>query len=386
MSIDERLREWATPRQAEFIDAINSHGGIVKAAKALKINHSAISRSMDRLKKSAAIRGYSPEHDMTHSVPAPFVIRGTSTLYDEDGKPRMQWVKSRLDDDRLEEAIREAINALASEVVRMPPTKGPKDAVASLANLYTLTDCHVGMKAWALECGEDWDLTIAEQTLTKAFEHLIDSCPKAKTAIVNELGDFLHFDSLDAVTPQHRNLLDSDSRFPKVVSVAVRILRHIISYSLKRHEQVIVVISEGNHDMASSVWLRHLFSLLFENEPRVTVIDAITPYFAYQHGKAMLAFHHGHLAKNDALPMLFAATYPQMWGETTKRYCHTGHRHHVEEKEHNGMTVIQHPTIAARDAYASRGGWIADRSMTAITYHEKYGQVARVTVVPEMLQ
>jgi hypothetical protein len=84
--------------------------------------------------------------------------------------------------------------------------------------------------------------------------------------------------------------------------------------------------------------------------------------------------------------MLFAATYPKMWGETTKRYCHTGHRHHVEEKEHNGMTVIQHPTIAARDAYAARGGWIADRAMTAITYHEKYGQVARTTVTPEMLQ
>lgn len=37
-------------------------------------------------------------------------------------------------------------------------------------------------------------------------------------------------------------------------------------------------------------------------------------------------------------------------------------------------------------AYAARGGWIADRSMTAITYHEKFGQVARVTAVPEMLQ
>ena len=49
------------------------------------------------------------------------------------------------------------------------------------------------------------------------------------------------------------------------------------------------------------------------------------------------------------------------------------------------MTVIQHPTIASRDAYAARGGWIADRSMTAITYHKEFGQVGRTTVVPEML-
>jgi hypothetical protein len=100
----------------------------------------------------------------------------------------------------------------------------------------------------------------------------------------------------------------------------------------------------------------------------------------------MLAFHHGHLSKNDQLPILFAAQFPKVWGGTTKRYCHTGHRHHTEEKEHSGMTVIQHPTLAARDAYAARGGWIADRSLTAITYHSEFGQVARTTVTPEMLK
>lgn len=92
------------------------------------------------------------------------------------------------------------------------------------------------------------------------------------------------------------------------------------------------------------------------------------------------------MKKNDALPILFAAQFPQIWGATTRRYCHTGHRHHVEEKEHSGMTVIQHPTLAARDAYAARGGWIAERAITAITYHRDFGQVARNTVTPEMLE
>jgi hypothetical protein len=55
-------------------------------------------------------------------------------------------------------------------------------------------------------------------------------------------------------------------------------------------------------------------------------------------------------------------------------------------REHNGMKVTQHATIAARDAYASRGGWVAERQITAITYHSAYGQVSSVTVVPEMLE
>jgi hypothetical protein len=144
-------------------------------------------------------------------------------------------------------------------------------------------------------------------------------------------------------------------------------------------------MAEGNHDMASSVWLRVMFRALYENEPRVEVIDSELPYYVYQHGKTMLAFHHGHLKKNDQLPILFAAQFPKVWGDTTKRYAHCGHRHHAEEKEHSGLTVIQHPTLAARDAYAARGGWIAERAVTAITYHSEFGQVARNTVVPEML-
>ena len=98
----------------------------------------------------------------------------------------------------------------------------------------------------------------------------------------------------------------------------------------------------------------------------------------------MLAFHHGHLSKNHALPLLFAAQYPVIWGATSKRYIHTGHRHHKDEKEHPGVTVVQHPTLAARDAYAARGGWISEREATAMTYHRKYGLVGRTTVTPEM--
>jgi hypothetical protein len=47
---------------------------------------------------------------------------------------------------------------------------------------------------------------------------------------------------------------------------------------------------------------------------------------------------------------------------------------------------MQHSTLAARDAYAARGGWMSERQATVITYHEKYGQVSRNTVVPEMFE
>jgi hypothetical protein len=384
--VDQKLREWATPRQAEYLDAIKQHGSQYKAAVALGINRRTLERSLKSLYRAAALAGYSPAHDMTRPVPDGYRVNGVSTYYDEDGKPRGQWVKSTVDQERMQEIMREAVSAMAEDLPRQKPLLAPKQTQAQLANVYTLTDSHVGMLAWHRENLEgDWDLGIAERTLTGCFEYMVKASPPAKVGIVAQLGDFLHSDGMQAITPTSGHLLDQDGRFPKVVKAAIRILRRVVNVALERHETVVVLMAEGNHDIASSVWLRAMFQALYENEPRVQVIDSELPYYVYQHGETMLAWHHGHLKKNDALPILFASQFPKVWGSTSKRYAHCGHRHHVEEKEHSGMTVIQHSTLAARDAYASRGGWMSERQCTAITYHDQFGQVARNTVTPEMV-
>jgi hypothetical protein len=382
--MDAQLASYATVRQLEYLEAIEQHGSQRKAALALGVTKTAIQEAMQLLKKKAALRGHSPEHDMTRTVPDGFKVKGVSSLY-VDGKLSSQWVKSSADEDRRQELIRAAYEAMAEDLPRVFPIAANEHYEQHLATLYTLTDSHVGMLAWAQEAGADWDLKIAEATLTGCFQRMVDGSPAARVGFVNQLGDFLHSDGLVPVTPTSGHVLDQDGRYTKLVETAVRILRRVIQMALEKHERVIVLMAEGNHDMASSVWLRVMFKALFENEPRVEVIDSPLPYYVYQHGKTMLAFHHGHLKKNDGLPILFASQFPKVWGETTKRYAHCGHRHHVEEKEHSGITVIQHPTLAARDAYAARGGWIAERQVSAITYHAEYGQVGRVTVTPEML-
>lgn len=389
MDVDNNLRSWATIRQIELLDAIEKHGTIRKAATALGIARGTVSNAVIALKRRAAKMGYAPEHDFVHPVPDGFVAHGVSTYYNAEGKPTAQWVKASADKDRQEAIFREACAAMAETLPRVMPAPTPKKVDSSLCNVYTLTDCHVGMLASAKETlNADWDLKIAERTLTAAFCHMVTASPQACVGLVAQLGDWLHSDGsgLLPVTPTHGHILDQDGRFTKIVSASIRILRRIVDFSLERHEKVVVLLAEGNHDMASSIWLRAMFAALYENEPRVQVIDSALPYYVYQHGETMLAFHHGHLKKNDDLPLLFASQFPKVWGNTNKRYCSTGHRHHVEEKEHSGMTVIQHPTLAARDAYAARGGWLSERSATAITYHDRFGQVARNTICPEMFE
>ncbi len=329
---------------------------------------------------------YPTSHDEP-IAPSGYFVKGTSTLYNAvTGDPIVQWVKTTADSEAREAALRAAVEAMQDDIPRAAPIQAPKNVTSSLCNLYTLTDCHMGMLAWHKEGGADWDLRIAERVLTGCFEQMVSSAPPAKVGIVNQLGDFLHSDNFSQMTPTNGHLLDVDGRFSKIVGATIRVLRRIVDLALSKHEEVHLILAEGNHDIASSVWLRGMFKALYENEPRLKVNDSELPYYVYQHGKTMLGFHHGHLKKNDSIPLTFAAMYPEMWGSTTKRYVHTGHRHHKDEREHAGVTVCQHPTLTARDAYAARYGYLSERAALAITYHAVHGEVSRVTVTPEMLE
>jgi hypothetical protein len=385
--IDPALKTWASERQAQYIDAVNEHGTFDKAAAALGVGQPAISGGISRARANAAEasrQGRAPGH-FNHGVAPGYVMGKVTVQRAKDGEVERTWERQSPDQRAMAEAMRAAAEAMAEELPRAAPIDGPAHSVAALCNVYTLTDCHVGMLAWAKETGHDWDLSIAEDTLTRCFTHAVNAAPAARVGFVNQLGDFMHYDGLLPVTPQHGHVLDADGRFSKMVATAIRVLRTVVAVALARHEKVVLLLAEGNHDMASSSWLRHMFAALYENEPRVHVIDSELPYYAYRHGATMLAFHHGHLKKNDQLPLTFAAQFPKEWGATKHRYAHTGHRHHVDEREHSGMIVVQHPTLAGRDAYAARGGWIAARAAKAITYHYLHGEVARVTVTPEML-
>lgn len=383
----EALKTWATPGQIRCINAVLETGSERAAARKLGLHHSTVQSSLKRLREAAALRGHSPDHDMTHTTPRGFSVKGTSTLYDESGAIRAQWVKTRADDEAREEILREAFAAMADEIRPLPPMDLPSIGAYAekLCNVFTVTDYHMGMLAWHKEGGDDWDLKIAEDTLYAFFDAMVAGAPAAKVAVLNQLGDFLHQDGLIAETPTSGHSLDSDTRFAKIVRAAVRALRRIIDRLLETHEEVHVIMAEGNHDIVSSLWLRAMFTALYENEPRVTVNDSEIPYYAFRWGTTMLGFHHGHMAKNGQLPAIFAEQFRRMWGETDRCHIHCGHRHHMDFKEHAGAKVFQHPTMAARDAYAARGGWLSERQGLCMTYHLDFGHVGTNVVTPEML-
>lgn len=382
----DNSRKWATENQTNTIDALLKTGSYSGAAKLLNKDESSCRKSIQVVLINAAKMGYAPEADLIHPTSDPFYVKGVSTFYNEKGQAVRQWVKTDLDKEKQKEILAEAYTAMATELPKLAPVKFNSAVSNDLCNLVVFTDYHMGQMSWGKEGGSDWDLKIAERVINQSFDNLIERAPKSGTLLLCIQGDFLHTDGLLPVTPAHKHVLDVDSRFSKMVDVSIRAIRRILDKGLRTHAKVHLVIAEGNHDETASLWLRKMFKALYENEPRLSVNDSELPYYVYKHGQVMLGFHHGHKVSNETLPLLFASQYPSIWGATAKRYVHCGHRHHTDEKEYSGVTVTQHPTLAARDAHSSRGGYISERAANLITYHTKYGQVGRTIVCPEMFE
>ena len=377
-----------TPKQAEILEALKARDSIRGAARALGKQPHQVRTALKSLRRKAAKVGWAPEHDMVKTVPEGFSVKGTSTLYGDDGSVKQQWVKTQQDAARMQELMDAAMKGFAAEIPQSKPVAPPPVPLNSeLLNQFVVTDYHMGMNAWPEETYDDpWDVHIAEETLAKWFDSAVALAPPAETAVFAQLGDFLHWDGMLPLTPTNHHVLDADTRLQKMIEVSVRALRRGTQTLLETHDHVHLIMAEGNHDPASSAWLRVLFTVLYENEPRVTVDTSPNPFYAYQFGDTSLFYHHGHTRTPKQAAEAFAAQFREVYGATRHSYGHLGHKHFDEAVETPLMMVEQHRTLAAKDAYAARGGWFSGRDAKVITYHRAYGQVGKQYISPEMLR
>lgn len=314
-------------------------------------------------------------------------VKGTSTLRNGNGDIIIEWTKTEITKEQKLERLRQAIKGLNEDIIPTTPIPPPsKNTYKKLINQYTLTDFHLGMMAWGEETGDDWDMNIAESMLIRYFEYAISNSPNADCAIFAQIGDFLHWDGMDAVTPQNRHVLDADTRFTKLVRVAIKVIRKIIKMLLEKYPTVKVIMAEGNHDMASSIWLRETLSIFYEDEPRITIDTNPDPYYCITWGKVCLFYHHGHKRNVSNIDSVFVSKFKKEYGNSDFVYAHTGHKHSVDVKETNLMLVEQHRTLAPKDAYASRGGWSSGRDSKVITYHKEFGEVDRRTISTKVIE
>ena len=384
---DENLRQYATDRQWEYLTATCGHGSARSAALALGVNPSAVQRSINALKAKAAKHGYAPEYDVVHPAPPGFRSQGHSTLYDRHGNVRLQWHKTTIDRDKQLELLREAIQGACDDLPRLRPRKRAAKGVRDdLMVVVPFGDPHFGMYSWAEETGADFNIDIAREDLCGAVDYLIAQSPPAGRCVIANLGDFFHADNLEGKTARSGNILDMDTRLPKVIRVGLAAMRQAIATALSRHETVEVVNAPGNHDDVLGMAMSIMLANIYENEPRVKVHDDPRRRFYVRHGKVLIGITHGDQTRDRDLPGIMATERAEDWGATKHRYFYRGHHHHDTKEEFNGCIVEQFRTLAPGDAYAVGHGWLSGRDMKLIVHDERYGEVSRVTCSIDLLR
>lgn len=384
----EHFRAFSTDREWEILEKYQELGTEKAVADEFGISRSTVSSARSNVLRKAAKNGVAPDQDLNCQTPEGYMIKGTSTLYDaKTGIPKLQWIKTAVDREQQLILIQSMVDGLTETLPKVKPSVfDRKEINQELLVAYLVGDHHFGMLAWSEETsGSDYDIKIAENLLRNSFVHLIDSAPNSQEALIVLLGDFLHYDSLESVTPKSRNLLDTDTRFANIVRVAIKTLRSVIDYALQKHEKVSLIIEIGNHDPSSSIFLMEAFRHIYDDEPRMNVDVNPGQFHYFRFGKNLIGTHHGHAVKKwDKLPLIMANDKSEDWGETVYRYWWTGHIHTDSQKDFIGCRVESFRILAPNDAWSYNSGYRSMQDMKSIVIHREYGEIGRNTVNPKM--
>lgn len=309
------------------------------------------------------------------------VVSGESALLDPDGRVLQRWVKTQEGAGETESLADALERRFAAYTGAAPLIPAPAACDDDLLTIYPLVDLHIGMYAWGLESGDDYDVDIATDLVRRNISALVAKSDPSKRAIILGLGDLLHINDQTNQTQKSKHQLDVDSRWERVYEAAAAMLIDVVDLVSQRHEQVELVILPGNHDEDAAKCLRIAMSLFYRSNERVTVHKNPGLHWFGRHGECLFGATHGHALRSpDRMAMMLATDRAKDWGETVHRSFFFGHIHHETAKMVGNVRVESFTTPAAKDGYAAGGGWRNGRAMSSITYHVKDGETGRQRV------
>lgn len=354
-----------TPEQKQAWDMQQSGMSRAQIAKSLGISESGVKRRLERARS------------WINADPA---ARNAATVAGSDVIPHSFWLKTDThsvyyktpqDASATPDLLAKVADAFKDIPAYRPNPIAPVGN--GLMTVYPVMDAHFGMFAWGKETGgQDYDLNLAEQDLASAFDAIWSVSPKSDIAVLLLGGDTLHADDNRAETPQSKHHLDTDGRHYKAVEVALRAICRIIDGLAERHSKVIVRVLRGNHDINAHVILTFALSQRYRLSTMVEIDMSPRDLFYIQHGKTLVAAHHGDRSPPQRLAMSIADECP-FWSATRDRHVITGHIHHDSVKDYPGVKWWSLRAFCPADEYGSMFG--PRRALQAMTFHEEKGLV-----------
>lgn len=377
-----------TERQIEVLNTLVAQGSTRKAAVALGVCKNSVDSVLKACKTRATQAGVGAHFQSgspAHPIPLGLRLKGTSTLRKlEDGT--IQWVKTREDFEALEAERAAAAKAFFAEY---PPVSAPACQPSDETDIipwFQIGDAHLGMVAWAREVGHSFDLDIGAREVLQAFKMLVDRAPAAQRCVINDLGDFTHYENFRAETEASGHRLDADGRFPKMVEIVASVLRQMIDYALTKYQYVDVIINQGNHSRTNDIHFRVAINWAYSASGRVTALDNSGVFIPYRMGNTLVITHHSDKATGAKLADAVLTGYRDLLRECEYVYVDTGHTHHRHVAKEYGLIQIETwNNLSPNDAHHHNAGWRSKQCMSCVVRSRKHGEVERYRVPIEMV-
>jgi len=336
-------------------------------------------------KARLGLKGHLPEMSITTRLPEFLKIKGTSQLMKRgEEEPVLSWVKTNTDAEALAEMFERFAQSYLEEAQPFPEIPAPSTELdTDIIPWFNIGDAHLGMLAHSHEVGHNFDLKIGERELVTAMMRLIDRAPSCERCVIQDLGDMTHYQDFTAKSESGHDF-DYDSRYPKMIDVAARVMRTIVDKALSKFQFVDVIVNQGNHSRSNDIWMRTFLSHVYSENPRLHVLDNRSVFIPYRMGNTFVMCHHSDKCRPAQLAHVMATDFAKDWGETTYRYIDIGHIHHrMTSKEHPGVTVESWNQLAPGDKYAHDGGWRSRACLTCVLRSKTYGEKGRITISAE---
>lgn len=374
--VDPGLVDFATPRQAELIKAVIAHGGVRPAARVLGLNRNLFYQAIDGAKRRGAREGHAPGHWDDGVAPGYLMGKVTVQRRNEDGTYR--WERQHPEQTSFIAAVGEAVEAFTVGMAPFIAPPAPTNRNSDIIPWINIGDAHLGMLAHEAETGENFDLAIAERELCAAISILLDEIEPCDRLVINDLGDFTHYENMAGITEASGHALDYDGRFPKMIKTYSRVMRFIVDKALEKAAIVDVIVNQGNHSRTNDIWMAELLRVSYGASGRVNVLNNDSVFIGYRMGNTLVMTHHSDKCKPARLASVMTTDFRVDYGETEYHYVDIGHIHHgMVLKEHPDISIESFNTLAPKDKWANDGGWRSRSSITLVFRSRTYGDKGR---------
>lgn len=299
-----------------------------------------------------------------------------SELKNKKGEVILTWEKS------IQEPDLSFLQNLNIKKIATPKLKKKQGDDSKLV-MFPLADLHYGELVYKEEVNHrnNWDTKIFNKIFTKLFTELISISPDAKTALIVNLGDFLHSPDNDNVTKASHHSLDVDGRFCKIYKEAMSLWVWMIDSLLKKYNNVYIISVEGNHDVLFNTYLKTYLDGYYRNEPRVSVQEGDRIHCYYKFNDILLGFTHGHTIKYKRFPEIMIYDNMKYLSHINFRYAFSGHLHHSIREETTLAVNEVLGNFPVNDFWAESAGYRSKaKFLTSITYEKGKGEIQRNTI------